>query len=88
MLLPIGYMLLVLIPALPFPYTQSTALFGLTAIGVYVLGAAHCGNGWRELAVLKKVPLFLIKKILRTPALIRASSNNSQWKRTPRDQEK
>lgn len=84
MLLPIGYMVLILLVGILFPLTQLTALFGLFVIGVYVLGAAMCGNGLSELSVLKKLPIFLIKKLARIPALLAASSNKTQWKRTPR----
>jgi cellulose synthase/poly-beta-1,6-N-acetylglucosamine synthase-like glycosyltransferase len=84
MLLPVGYMVLILLAGLIFPYTQITALFGLIVISVYVFGAAMCGNGLSELSVLKNLPLFLIKKITRIPALISASSTKMQWKKTPR----
>jgi cellulose synthase/poly-beta-1,6-N-acetylglucosamine synthase-like glycosyltransferase len=87
MLLPIGYMVLILAVGLLFPYTQALAAFGLLTIGVYVLGAAKCGNGWSELMVLKKLPLFLIKKITRIPSLIKSSSTTTNWNRTPRDKE-
>ena len=85
MLLPIGYMVLILALGLLLPHTQAVAVFGLFVIGVYVLGSAKCGKGMSELGVLKKVPLFLIKKVLRIPALIAASSTKTNWKRTPRD---
>ena len=84
MLLPIGYMLFILILGLLFPYTQSVAAIGIITIGIYVLGAAHCGKGIRELAVLKKIPIFLMKKLLRIPLLINASSRAASWHRTPR----
>lgn len=87
MLLPIGYMVMVLLVGLVFPYTQATALLGFIAIGIYVLGAAACGNGVSELTVLKKLPVFLFKKIARIPALIASSSSTTHWKRTPRDKE-
>jgi cellulose synthase/poly-beta-1,6-N-acetylglucosamine synthase-like glycosyltransferase len=85
MLLPIGYMVLILLAGLLFPLTQLTALFGLIVVGIYVLGAAMCGNGLSELSVLKRLPIFLIQKITRIPALLSASSTKTQWKRTPRD---
>lgn len=84
MLLPIGYMVLILLAGLLFPLTQLTAVFGLMVISIYVLGAAMCGNGLSELSVLKKLPIFLIKKIGRIPALLAASSTKTQWNRTPR----
>jgi hypothetical protein len=84
MLLPIGYMVLILLAGLLFPLTQLTAVFGLLVISIYVLGAAMCGNGLSELSVLKKLPIFLIKKIGRIPALLAASSTKTQWNRTPR----
>jgi cellulose synthase/poly-beta-1,6-N-acetylglucosamine synthase-like glycosyltransferase len=87
MLLPIGYMVLILLIGLLFPYTQITAVFGFFVIVVYVLGAATCGDGLRELSVLKKLPLFLFKKITRISVLISSSSTKTQWKKTPRDKE-
>ncbi|EGG92964.1 glycosyl transferase, group 2 family protein [gamma proteobacterium IMCC1989] len=84
MLLPIGYMVLILFAGLLLPATQLIALFGIIVIGIYVLGAAMCGNGLSELSVLKKLPIFLIKKITRIPALLSASSTKTQWKKTPR----
>jgi cellulose synthase/poly-beta-1,6-N-acetylglucosamine synthase-like glycosyltransferase len=84
MLLPIGYMVLLLIIGLVFPLTQLTALFGLVVIGVYVVGAAICGNGLSELSVLKRLPIFLVKKVVRIPSLLAASSTKTQWKKTPR----
>lgn len=87
MLLPIGYMVMVLAIGLLFPYTQATALLGFIAVGIYVLGAAFCGNGISELSVLTKLPAFLFKKIMRIPALIASSSSRTLWNRTPRDKE-
>ncbi len=87
MLLPIGYVVMVLLIGLLFPYTQAIALFGCMVVGIYVLGAALCGNGLSELEVLKKVPVFLFKKIMRIPALLASSSSSTHWKRTPRDKE-
>jgi cellulose synthase/poly-beta-1,6-N-acetylglucosamine synthase-like glycosyltransferase len=87
MLLPMGYMVMVLLVGLLFPYTQALALFGFMVVGIYVLGAAKCGNGMSELNVLKKVPVFLFKKLARIPALIASSSTKTSWKRTPRDKE-
>jgi cellulose synthase/poly-beta-1,6-N-acetylglucosamine synthase-like glycosyltransferase len=87
MLLPIGYMVMVLLIGLLFSYTQATALLGFVAIGIYVIGAAMCGNGMSELTVLKKLPSFLFKKIMRIPALIASSATSSNWNRTPRDKE-
>lgn len=87
MLLPIGYMVIVLLAGLLFAYTQATALFGFVVISIYVLGAAMCGKGLSELSVLKKLPFFLLKKLMRIPALIASSSTTTSWKRTPRDKE-
>ncbi|MFT5116965.1 MAG: cellulose synthase/poly-beta-1,6-N-acetylglucosamine synthase-like glycosyltransferase [Kiritimatiellia bacterium] len=87
MLLPIGYMVLILLIGLLFPYTQITAIFGFFVIVIYVLGAATCGDGLKELSVLKKLPIFLLKKMGRIPALIASSSTKTQWQRTPRDKE-
>lgn len=87
MLLPIGYMVFVLLLGLISPYSASVAVFGFFAIGIYVLGAAYCGKGMSELSVLKKVPLFLVKKLQRIPALLSSSSTKTSWKRTPRDKE-
>lgn len=87
MLLPMGYMVMVLFIGLLFPFTQATAIFGFFAVGIYVLGAALCGKGLGELSVLKRLPIFLIKKIARIPALITSSSNKTSWNRTPRDKE-
>ncbi len=85
MLLPIGYMVMILMLGLLFPYTQAVALLGILTIGLYVLGAAKCGNGLSELSVLKKLPIFLLKKLARIPALIKSSNTSTEWKRTPRD---
>ncbi len=87
MLLPIGYMVLILLIGLLIPYVQLIALFGIAVIGIYVLGAAKCGNGMSELSVLKKLPIFLFKKISRIPNLLASSSTKSHWNRTPRDKE-
>ena len=87
MLLPIGYMVLILFIGLFIPYTQLIALFGFFVIGIYVLGAAKCGKGMSELTVLKKLPSFLMKKIMRIPNLIASSSGKTLWNRTPRDKE-
>ena len=88
MLLPIGYMVFVLLLGLLFPYTQLLALFGFTVIGIYVIGAALCGNGLRELSVLKKLPFFLLRKLGRLSSLLSSSSSKTDWKRTPRNKEK
>ena len=87
MLLPIGYMVIILLVGLFFSYTQWLALFGFFVIGVYVLGAAKCGNGMSELSVLTKLPFFLIKKLTRLPTLLASSSTKTNWNRTPRDKE-
>lgn len=87
MLLPIGYTVFVLLLGLLFPYTQSTAVFGFSVVGLYVLGAAYCGKGLRELSVLTKLPVFLWRKLQRIPALLSSSSTKTNWNRTPRDKE-
>ncbi len=87
MLLPIGYMVMVLLAGLLFPYTQAGALFGFGVISLYVFGAALCGKGLGELSVLTKLPYFLLRKLARIPALISSSSTSTRWKRTPRDKE-
>lgn len=87
MLLPIGYMVIILFIGLLIPGAQAIAVFGFVVVSIYVLGAALCGNGLAELGVLKKVPMFLIRKLLRIPNLLSSSSTATQWKRTPRDKE-
>lgn len=84
MLLPIGYMVILLALGLFLPHTLALAIFGLCVITLYVIGAALCGKGLSELSVLKKLPFFLWQKITRLPALFSASSTKTQWKRTPR----
>jgi len=88
MLLPIGYMVFILLLGLVSPHTQLLSLFGFIVIGIYVLGAAWCGNGITELRVLKKLPSFLFRKIGRLSSLIASSSSKTNWKRTPRHKEK
>lgn len=87
LLLPIGYVVFILFIGLVFPYTQLIAAFGIMVVGIYVLGAAQCGNGFSELSVLKKLPIFLLKKLIRIPSLLASSSTKTHWKRTPRDKE-
>ncbi|ODS24783.1 hypothetical protein AB835_01635 [Candidatus Endobugula sertula] len=88
MLLPIGYMVMVLFAALLFPYTRGIGLFGFMVIGIYILGAAYCGRGISELVVLKRVPEFLFRKLCRLPHLFHSCSGKAAWQRTPRDQKK
>ncbi|MGS2718082.1 glycosyltransferase family 2 protein [Eionea flava] len=84
MLLPIGYMVLLLSIGLFLPHTLALSVFGFYVITLYVIGATLCGNGLTELSVLRKLPIFLWRKIARLPALLSASSTKTQWKRTPR----
>ena len=84
MLLPIGYVVMLLIPGLIYPPTRLIALAGIVVIAIYVLGAAMCGRGLKELTVLAKLPSFMFKKIKRLPAILKSSQNTSQWNRTPR----
>jgi len=85
MLLPIGYMVLLLLIGLALPYTFGVSLLGLGIIALYVVGAALSGDGIKELGVLRKLPIFLLRKIARLPALLSASSTKTPWKRTPRE---
>ena len=87
MLLPIGYMVIIIAAGLLFPSTQATAIFGLIAIGVYVLGAAKCGQGWSELTILAKVPHLLWRKLMRIPSLLLSTQTHASWNRTPRSKE-
>ncbi|MBX3272386.1 MAG: glycosyltransferase [Sandaracinaceae bacterium] len=70
----------------PFPPTQLYALAGLGVVGAHVATALKVGGAGRaELGALAEVPLYVAKKAVMLPSLLRASGAEQAWVRTARD---
>lgn len=86
LLLPLALHVLLLLILLVFPVTQVYALFGLGLVTVHILAGIWIGNGqWKDVLILATAPIYILKKLLLLPKLLKAARKDTTWVRTDRE---
>jgi cellulose synthase/poly-beta-1,6-N-acetylglucosamine synthase-like glycosyltransferase len=87
LLLPLALHVVLLAAALiiPFAFVRIYATFALAvAIFHIIVTILIGGGGWRDVAVLLVVPLYILWKLRLLPKVLRAASGDTPWTRTER----
>ena len=89
LLLPLGYhaLLLLCLLLLPLPAASALGAFGLLVLAVHAIAAARIAglSGAGLAAVAMHLPQYLLWKLLRLRATLRASQTSARWVRTDRE---
>ena len=87
LLLPLALHVVLLAPVLivPFAFGRIYAAFALAVVIFHVIVTILIGGGgWRDMAVLLVVPLYVLWKLRLLPKILRAASGGTPWTRTER----
>lgn len=87
LLLPLVFhtCLLLIAAATPFWPVRAVAVAGLFIVFLHLIAAiAAVSGGWKDVATLFTVPLYVVWKILLIPRLARSTRATTAWTRTER----